>query len=64
MLDEHVVEPFKACSPIKNQNLQGKIALVQRGDCNFVKKVLFAEKANASAVIVMDTSLREGYVLC
>lgn len=37
-----IAEPSKACSPITNiEEVKGKIAIVQRGDCMFVEKVRF-----------------------
>ncbi|CAH0487837.1 unnamed protein product [Peronospora farinosa] len=52
------VSPFTACEPLRNQDLTGKVALVLRGDCNFVQKVWHAQRAHAVAVIVMDNELR------
>lgn len=43
-------------------DLTDKIALVVRGECNFVQKVWNAQRANATAVIVMDNELRLEYV--
>ncbi|DBA05005.1 TPA: hypothetical protein N0F65_007007 [Lagenidium giganteum] len=47
-------EPFDACTPLQDQDLSGRIAIVQRGSCNFVMKVWNAQKANASAVVVIN----------
>ncbi|RQM16121.1 hypothetical protein DD237_004334 [Peronospora effusa] len=55
------VSPFTACEPLRNQDLTGKVALVLRGDCNFVQKVWHAQRAHAVAVIVMDNELRHEY---
>ncbi|CAH0481030.1 unnamed protein product [Peronospora belbahrii] len=52
------VSPFTACEPLRGQNLTGKVALVLRGDCNFVQKVWHAQRAHAVAVVVMDNELR------
>ncbi|KAG7402044.1 hypothetical protein PHYBOEH_007258 [Phytophthora boehmeriae] len=52
------VTPFTACEPLRGQNLTGKVALVLRGDCNFVQKVWHAQRAHAAAVVVMDNELR------
>ncbi|OWZ22064.1 BRCA1-associated protein [Phytophthora megakarya] len=52
------VSPFTACEPLRGQNLTGKVALVLRGDCNFVQKVWHAQRAHAAAVVVMDNELR------
>ncbi|KAH9094861.1 hypothetical protein LEN26_018055 [Aphanomyces euteiches] len=51
------VRPFDACGRIQN-DLAGKFALIQRGNCNFAYKVLQAQDAHAKAVIVMDTEHR------
>ncbi|CAI5713596.1 unnamed protein product [Peronospora destructor] len=52
------VSPFTACEPLRNQDLTGKVALVLRGDCNFVRKVWHVQRAHAVAVVVMDNELR------
>ncbi|KAF4036626.1 Ring finger domain [Phytophthora infestans] len=52
------VTPFTACEPLRGQDLTGKVALVLRGDCNFVQKVWHAQRAHAAAVVVMDDELR------
>ncbi|KAG2786786.1 hypothetical protein PC129_g7812 [Phytophthora cactorum] len=52
------VAPFTACEPLRGQDLTGKVALVLRGDCNFVQKVWHAQRAHAAAVVVMDNELR------
>ncbi|KDO16761.1 hypothetical protein SPRG_15616 [Saprolegnia parasitica CBS 223.65] len=45
--------PLDGCRPLR-QDLTGKVALVQRGGCNFAFKILQAQRAHAKAVIVMD----------
>jgi predicted outer membrane repeat protein len=45
-------EPIDACDTINN--LDGKIAFIQRGNCTFVSKVLNAQNAGAIAAIVFD----------
>ncbi|KAG7386765.1 hypothetical protein PHYPSEUDO_015273 [Phytophthora pseudosyringae] len=52
------VTPFTACEPLRGQDLTGKVALVLRGDCNFVQKVWHAQRAHAAAVVVMDDERR------
>jgi hypothetical protein len=43
------------CDPFTNSAaLAGKIALIRRGDCTFVEKVLAAQNAGAIAVIMMN----------
>ena len=50
-------QPSNACETITN-SIAGKIALVDRGTCNFDIKVSMAEKAGAIAVVVANN--REG----
>ncbi|OQR92542.1 caltractin [Achlya hypogyna] len=47
-------EPFDACGDALENDLTGKMALVVRGKCNFAWKALQAQKANATAIVVMD----------
>ena len=48
-------EPADGCSGITNGDaLAGKIALIQRGACGFVEKVLNAQNMGAAAVIVYN----------
>jgi Zn-dependent M28 family amino/carboxypeptidase len=55
-------EPADGCSGITNGDaLAGKIALIQRGACAFVEKVLNAQNMGAAAVIVYDN--RDGDAL-
>lgn len=50
-----LANPLRACSPLINTaEIAGRVALVERGDCNFSPKVLAAQAAGASAVIVAD----------
>merc|ERR1719177_54673 len=37
-----------------SDDIEGKVALIERGDCSFVSKVIRAEDAGAVAVIVTD----------
>jgi len=45
--------PSQACFPIVN-DLTGKIALIDRGNCDFVVKVLQAQEAGAIGVVVAN----------
>src|SRR5262249_32969385 len=45
--------PSDGCSPIAN-NVNGKIALIDRGSCNFTVKVKNAQDAGAIGVIVVN----------
>lgn len=48
-------EPACGCGFIQNSDeIEGKIALVERGDCSFVSKVIRAQDAGAIAVVVTD----------
>lgn len=47
-------EPCDACTPITN-DIQGHIALIERGDCTFLTKAIMAEEAGARGVIITDT---------
>jgi hypothetical protein len=51
--DDGVGVGTDACEPIQN-NLNGKIAIVDRGACAFVTKVLNAQIAGAKGVIVVN----------
>ena len=54
-------EPADGCSGITNGDaLAGKIALIQRGACPFVEKVLNAQNMGATAVIIYNN--RDGNV--
>lgn len=55
--DDGVGVPSDACEPIQN-NLSGKIALVDRGGCTFVSKTLNAQAAGAKGVIVVNNQPR------
>lgn len=48
-------DPYDACQEITNAaDIDGKIAVIRRGDCEFGVKVLAAENAGAVAVIVVS----------
>lgn len=44
----------KACRPLGNGTLNGFIAVVQRGDCLIETKVVYAEKAGALGVVIVQ----------
>lgn len=55
--DDNVPDPMNACEAAVNAGaLNGKIALIKRGSCNFSAKVENAENAGAVAVIVMNNT--------
>jgi len=48
-------DPSCGCGRIVNDDeIEGHIALIQRGECSFVSKVIRAQEAGAAAVIVTD----------
>lgn len=50
-----IVDPPTACDPIVNaEELDGQIAMIDRGDCTFVSKVQAAQDAGAVAVIICN----------
>lgn len=50
-----IAKPFHACTELKNKDeLVGKIAVIERGECTFVDKARRAMKAGAKAVIIFD----------
>lgn len=50
-------DPREACSKLKNAaQMKGKVALIERGECSFLTKVLIVEEAGAIAAIVTDTT--------
>jgi len=47
--------PVDGCSPITNMDaVRGKVALIERGNCQFVQKVFNAQQAGAVAVLVAN----------
>ena len=47
--------PASGCGFIQNyQQIAGRLALIQRGECSFVSKVVRAQEAGAVGVIVWD----------
>lgn len=50
-------DPLRACTDLANPGaLAGKIALIERGDCAFIDKVLRAAQAGAIGVIVIQNN--------
>lgn len=48
-------KPLHLCTEIENEEeVRGKIAIIQRGDCTFVDKARRAMNAGATAVIIID----------
>ena len=46
---------------LNTEELDGNIALVNRGSCTFVQKVLFAQEAGAAAVIIINNIPGDGF---
>jgi len=54
--------PFRANKPIKNaQQLEGKIAVVQRGTCSYSKKLRYIQETGAVAMLVIGTDNLQKY---
>jgi len=57
--------PKDACSVVVNvEDLEGNVAMVERGGCSFLSKSIQAERAGARAVIVYDNDAKndESYI--
>jgi len=51
-------DPPCACGAIRNQEeVEGRIVLIERGDCSFVSKVVRAEESGAVGAIITDTDI-------
>ncbi len=55
LVDDGTNNPSQGCADLQSFT-SGRIALVDRGDCDFSAKVAFAETAGAAAVIVVNDS--------
>jgi hypothetical protein len=53
LVDDGTALPTQGCSPIIN-NIAGKIAVIDRGSCTFISKVLSAQAAGAAGVIIVN----------
>lgn len=54
-----MIQPSTACSKITNSRLlRSRIGIVSRGDCMFVEKARYLEKAQSIAGIVIDSNLK------
>lgn len=50
-----LVKPFHSCTDILNkEELVGRVAIIERGECTFVDKARRAMKAGALAVVIFD----------
>ncbi|MDY8136854.1 T9SS-dependent M36 family metallopeptidase [Aquimarina sp. 2201CG5-10] len=53
--DNTTPDPNDACSALTNAaDISGKIAVVRRGECNFVDKVIRCQQAGALAVLIVN----------
>jgi len=43
-----------ACAPLPSGSLEGKVALIRRGECSFADKVYHAQQGGAAAVIIAN----------
>ncbi len=50
-----IASPANACSTV-SASVSGKIAIVDRGTCNFIVKIVNAQVAGATAVVVVDNT--------
>lgn len=53
LVDDGSANPTEACETIQN-DLTGKIAVIRRGNCSFVSKILKAQNQGAIAVIMVN----------
>lgn len=55
LVEDDEADPYDGCGNITNAStINGKIAILRRGDCNFTVKMLNAQNAGAIAVIVVN----------
>ena len=54
-------EPADACTPLTNSDINGAIALIDRGTCSFVEKALAAQHAGAIGIIVANNRAGEPF---
>lgn len=52
-----IVQPFKGCAKLNSpEEIKGKIAIVERGDCMFVDKARNVQKFGAVGAIIIDNT--------
>lgn len=55
-----LAEPREACTKLTNDDdVDGNVVLIERGECSFLSKVILAEEAGAIGAIITDTKNRE-----
>lgn len=58
--DMVLAEPREACTKLTNDDdVDGNVVLIERGECSFLTKVILAEEAGAIGAIITDTKNRE-----
>jgi extracellular elastinolytic metalloproteinase len=62
LLNDSSANPTQGCVPI-TQDLSGKIVLIDRGGCPFVEKVLNAQNAGASGVVVANNQAGNAFAM-
>ncbi len=56
-----MASPYEACRPLRvdnTANYTGRIVVATRGNCSFVEKALYAQRAGAAAIIIVNVGLR------
>lgn len=62
--DQNMFDVYEACNNLTNPaEIDGKIAVIKRGNCNFVDKVNNAQNAGAIAVIVVNNQPEEPFTM-
>lgn len=55
-----LADPLRACGTLNNSTaMNGKIAFIERGDCNFTDKVRNAQAAGAIAAVLYDSTAND-----
>merc|ERR1712072_1335774 len=50
-----VADPINACTELDSDSYSGKAIVIKRGGCPFLDKISNAQRANASAAIIINT---------
>ncbi|XP_002739935.1 ER degradation-enhancing alpha-mannosidase-like protein 3 [Saccoglossus kowalevskii] len=51
-----VADPIRGCGQLKNDNVVGKIVILERGDCMFIDKVRNIQKYGSIGAIILDNN--------
>ncbi|MEN3336078.1 MAG: minor extracellular serine protease Vpr [Blastocatellia bacterium] len=54
------VDTTRGCGPIQPGTLGGRVALIERGNCNFSQKINVATEGGARAVLIYNKDISEG----